>query len=315
MKCFKYVFPAILALFISVSTFAQISYGNNNGRNSHRLNRQCTEPFAMKSFNRDYAGISSSNYYHLDKEVKDYTRMHCLTAEQVRRLAILYPTDREKYDYLVYSLTYVFDIENYALAGSVLANRNARDGFYRFLVREGVPAGDYYSDPYYAQGGYPNGQVMITTPPQYFDRFGNPYNNRSNNVYDNRNNPYDNNNNNSNNDTYNHVQGGGQLGVNSGYRGLLTYKEFEVLKDKISRNTFDKGKLDDAKSLTRENTLTANQVAEISRLFNYSNRLEFAKFAFDYAYDRENYVVVSEVMAFEVNKKDLMRFVESRKRN
>ncbi len=309
------------------------NYGsNNNARTGRRFNRQCTEPFPMRSFNRDYAGISSANYYHLDKTLKEYSRQHCLTAEQIRRLALLYPTDRDKYDFLTYSLTYVFDIENYSLAGAILANRNARDAFYRFLVREGVPAGDYYADPYFAQGGYyNNGYAQIPPPsfrdytPQYYDRYGNAYNsNAARNSYDNRNNPYDNFGQNSNtNNSYGtnnpnnnpNIDNNNQYGINSGFRGLMTYKEFEILKDRVKQNTFDKGKLETAKTVTRENTLTANQISEITRLFNYdSNRLEYAKFAFDFAYDKENYAAVTDAMAFEVNKKELQRYIENRRK-
>ena len=320
MKTIKSVICLLIVVLSYTMGSAQGNnpYGDNRGNksiNTRRFNRQCTEPFPMRSFNRDYAGMSNTNYYHLDKELKEYSRLHCLTSEQVRRLSLLFPTDREKYDYLTYALTYVFDIENYSLAGSVLANRNARDAFYRFLVREGVPAGDYYADPY-AQGGYyANNAVVIPTTPQYYDRYGNRYNNNNErNNYDSRN-EYDNYNNRPNEQPYDNRDYAQGIGLNSGYNGLLTYKEFEVIRTRIAQNTFDKGKLESAKQLTRENRLTANQIAEISRLFNYdSNRLEYAKYAFDYSYDRENYVVVTEAMAFEVNKKDLMRYVESRKR-
>lgn len=328
MRNLRATFSILFILFTISLSFAQNNnsrgdnYGNNNNRNnnSRRFNRQCTEPFPLRSFNRDYAGMSNANYYHLDKTLREYSRLHCLSAEQVRRLALLYPTDREKYDYLTYGLTYVFDIENYALAGTVLANRNARDAFYRFLVREGVPAGDYYADPYFAQGGYYNNGAL--PPPQYYDRYGNAYNNQNNrNSYDNQNNnqnnPYDNygqSGNNGNNNFNNPNNRNNQNGINAGYQGLMTYKEFEVLKEKIRQNTFDKGKLDAAKTTIKENTLTANQIAEITRLFNYdSNRLEFAKFALDFAYDRENYAAVTDAMAFEVNKKELQRYVESRR--
>ena len=329
--------PVILILFAFLSAFDAFSqggsnpygdnYSNNNARsNGRRFNRQCNEPFPMRSFNRDYAGVSSANYYHLDKTLKEYTRLRCLTAEQIRRLALLFPTDRDKYEYLTYSLTHVFDIENYALAGAVLANRNARDAFYRYLVREGVPAGDYFADPYLAQNGYiNNGYVMPVPPPQYIDRYGNAYSSPpSRNGYDNRNNPYDNygqggtpnngyDNYNPNNPPNNGANN--QYGINSGFRGLMTYKEFEILKDRVKQNTFDKGKLDSAKSILRENTLTANQISEIARLFNYdSNRLEFGKYAFDFAYDKENYAAVVDAMAFEVNKKELQRYIENRRK-
>lgn len=329
MKKFKSIILIVFALISVLDTIAQsgrnpygdnYNYDNNNRNSGRRFNRRCNEPFPMRSFNRDYAGVSSSNLYHLDKTVKEYTRLRCLTSEQIRRLALLYPTDRDKYDYLTFALNHVFDIENYALAGAVLANRNARDGFYRFLVREGVPAGDYFADPFLAQGGYfNNGYVMPAPPPQYVDRYGNVYS-----TMPNRNNPYDTydrydnapNNNYGNNNPNNNLNNGynNQNGMNSGFRGLMTYKEFEILKDRIRQNTFDKGKLDASKSLVRENTLTANQISEITRLFNYdSNRLEFAKFAFDYAYDKDNYAAVIDAMAFEVSKKDLQRFLENKR--
>ena len=313
---------------------------SNNNRGSRRFTRRCTEPFSMRSFNRDYSGLASTNNYHLDHELRDYSKERCLSAEQIRRLAILFPTDREKYEFLTFAFNHVFDIENFAMTGTVLANRNAKDAFYRFLVREGVPAGDYFFDPYYAQsGGYCyNGIQQV--PPQYRDQrmnnpYDNPYNNSNNpnynrnqnsqNYSDNNNgkNPYDNfepqnngqNGQNPNGNLNTQNPNNGQGNINAGYRGMMTYKEFEILKEKIKQNTFEKGKIETAKNLTRENVLTANQIAEITRIFSYdTNRLDYAKFAYDYAADKENYNVVNETLAFEVNKKDLQRYVDSRKR-
>jgi hypothetical protein len=342
IKSILTIFFAVCALAISAQNNP---YGDNyrddsNRNGSRRFARRCTESFPARSFNRDYAGLSNANYFHLDKELRDYTKSRCLTSEQIRRLALLLPTDREKYDYLTYGLAHVFDIENYSLAGAVLANRNARDGFYRFLVREGVPAGDYYNDPYFAGTG--NGYAVIATP--QYDRYGNVYNN--NNNYGNNNSNYNRNNNNSdpnyNNDAFNHPWGkeykrndddnrgrnnnntydnnrnddyNGQAGINSGYRGLMTYKEFELLKDRIKQNTFEKGKLETAKSLTRENVLTSNQIAEITRMLNFdNNRLDYAKFAYDYAYDRENFTSVSDAMSFDKSRKELQKYVAGQRK-
>jgi hypothetical protein len=330
--------PILMTLFafvLSVLAIAQNNpygsyYGDdkNNRNSSRRFNRRCTEPFANKAFNRDFGGLSNTNLYHIDKGLRDYTKARCLTADQIRRLALLLPTDREKYDFLTYGLTYVFDIENYALAGTVLANRNAKDGFYRFLVREGVPAGDYYTDPYYAtNGAYNYNGNMMPPPPQYADRYGNvygnAYNNNNNNAYSN--NPYNGNSNENrydnrpspndyNYNTPNNNYPNGQVGINAGHKGLMTYKEFEVIKEKIKQNTFEKGKLEAAKNLTRENVLTVNQIAEITRMFNFDNsRLDYAKFAFDFTYDRENYYAISDIMSFEGNKKELIRYIETRR--
>jgi Domain of unknown function (DUF4476) len=291
----------------------------NSSRNARRQARRCTESFATRSFNRDYAGLSATHYYHLEKELKDYAKFRCLTSEQVRRLTVLFPTDREKYDFLVYSFTYVFDIENYAMTGTVMANRNARDAFYRFLVREGVPAGDYYTDPY---AGLAYGGVGV--PPQYYahpngfvpqQNVYNPnvYNNNNNNPYDNYNpnNP----NGNNQNGNYNNPNAYNNGTLNAGPQGIMSYKEFEALKARIRQNTFDRKRVETAKTLTKQSVLTSNQVIEIVQLITSdNNRLDYAKFAYDYVSDRENYMIVVESMAFDSSKKELQRYLDANRK-
>ncbi len=297
----------------------------NSSRNARRQARRCTESFATRSFNRDYAGLSATNYYHLEKELKDYVKFRCLTSEQVRRLAINFPTDREKYDFLIYSFTYVFDIENYAMTGTVMANRNARDAFYRFLVREGVPAGDYYTDPY--ASGYAYGGVGV--PPQYYanpnglvpqQNVYNPnvYNNNNNNPYDNYHpNNQNGNNQNGNNQSgnYNNPNAYNNGTLNAGPQGIMSYREFEALKARIRQNTFDKKRVETAKNLTKQNVLSSNQVVEIVQLITSdNNRLDYAKFAYDYVSDRENYMIVVESMAFDSSKKELQRYLDANRK-
>jgi Domain of unknown function (DUF4476) len=297
----------------------------NSSRNARRQARRCTESFATRSFNRDYAGLSATNYYHLEKELKDYVKFRCLTSEQVRRLAINFPTDREKYDFLIYSFTYVFDIENYAMTGTVMANRNARDAFYRFLVREGVPAGDYYTDPY---AGLAYGGVGI--PPQYYAQPNgfvpqpnvynpNVFNNNNNNPYDNYNpnnpNGLNNPNGNNQNGNYNNPNAYNNGTLNAGPQGIMSYKEFEALKARIRQNTFDRKRVETAKTLTKQSVLSSNQIVEIVQLITSdNNRLDYAKFAYDYVSDRDNYMIVVESMAFDSSKKELQRYLDGNKK-
>jgi Domain of unknown function (DUF4476) len=307
------------------------SFGNSRNERSGRQHRHCAQSYAQKSFARDYPSLANANIYHLDREIREFTKYRCLSSEQIRRLAVLYPTDRDKYEYLAYSLNYVFDIENYALVGSVLANHNARDGFYRLLVREGVPAGDYYNVYNNIGGGYACNtcpqQIQMAAPqypqfqnqnqqfqnqrPQQQDnsynalpdpRYSNPQNLPA--IYDDP----------TSNVANNGGNNGGNVGMNGGYRGLMTYKEFETLKERVKQNTFDAGKLEAAKNLTRSNSLTANQVSEIANLMTMdNNRLEFAKFAYEFTYDRENYSTVVNTMAFTNNRRSLEQFIGGRK--
>ena len=336
----------IVVALTATGAFAQSnpygeSYRNDKHNNTRsRPHRHCTLAYSNKLFNRDYAGLGNSNMYHIANELQSYIKYKCLTSEQLRRLAVLLPTDRDKYDFLVYAFNYVYDIENFAMTGSVLANRNAREGFYRFLVKEGIPAGDYYNE-YNAYNGY-NGYNI--PPPVYVQprpntaydnsynnypdpRYNNQNNNQNNNQtpqygsgYTRNDNDYASNNNNStqNNNVYTRNDNAypdiNSKGLNSGYRGLMTYQEFGNMKERIKQNTLENGKLETAKAMTNENVLTAIQVAEITRLFTFdNNRLEYAQFAFDYTYDRENYLVVSDALAFQKNREALQRYVQQKK--
>jgi hypothetical protein len=341
LRLFFVIFINIIVLDLGMAQ-SQTFDDFNSSRNARREARRCTESFSTRSFNRDYAGLSATHYYHLEKELKDYVKFRCLTSEQVRRLAIVFPTDREKYDFLVYSFTYVFDIENYAMTGTVMANRNARDAFYRFLVREGVPAGDYYTDPYagIAYGGvgvppqyyaHPNGYVPqqnVYNPNIYNNN--NPYdnyhpnnpngNNNTNGNYPNGNNPNNNPNGNypngnNQNGNYNNPNAYNNGSLNAGPQGFMSYKEFEALKARIRQNTFDKKRVETAKTLTKQNVLSSNQVVEVVQLITSdNNRLDYAKFAYDYVSDRENYMIVVESMAFEASKKDLQRYLDANRK-
>ena len=324
----------ILAL-TNTLTFAQSNpYGEtsphdkSSNDNHNSPHRHCTQPYSNKFFNRDYAGLGNSNMYHLGNELRSYVKYRCLTSEQIRRLTVLLQTDRDKYDFLIYALYYVYDIENYAMTGSVLANRNARDGFYRFLVKEGIPAGDYYND-YYA-GAYNYPPAVYAQPPRpnpsndnSYNNYPDPRNNNQNSLYNNPNQTpqYNNQNPQYNNPNQTPQHNNGQVypdinskGINAGYQGLMTYQEFAAMKDRIKQNTLENGKLETAKEMTQENVLTAIQVAEITRLFTFdNNRLEFAKFAYENTYDRSSYNVVMDAIGFQKNKEALQRYIQGKR--
>ncbi len=377
MKPLSHIITAFAMVVLTATiAFSQSNPYGDNYRNEKpstsrsRPIRHCTESYSNKLFNRDFGSLGNSNMYHLANELQSYIKYKCCTSEQIRRLAGLFQTDRDKYDFLVYGLNYVYDIESYAVTGSVMANRNAREGFYRLLVREGIPAGDYYND-YYANAGYYTPPPVYVQPRQNADNSYNTYpdprynnqnstpqynngNNQNSNGYNPNNNGYEpnkdgnnqnnglnnqnsgvnnqgntpqyNNGNNQNNGSFSNTNGAyrrndaaypevNSKGVNAGYRGLMTYKEFANMKERIKQNTLETGKLEAAKAMTRENILTAAQVADITRLLTFDNhRLDFAKYAFEFTYDIENYTVVSNALAFQKNREDLLRFTQQQQK-
>jgi len=88
--------------------------------------------------------------------------------------------------------------------------------------------------------------------------------------------------------------------------------EFEGIKKNISSNGFDDTRLSQAKTIIQKKCLTSYQVKDICKLFGFeSTMLDFAKFAYDWVYDQDNYYVVNEAFSFESSKTELNNFISA----
>jgi hypothetical protein len=82
----------------------------------------------------------------------------------------------------------------------------------------------------------------------------------------------------------------------------------------VSAPPFDPPKLSAAKKLASEHCLTTQQVIHVISVFDYeSNRLSFAKFAYDHTWDIKNYSDVAEALHSNKSKTELEEFIKSKK--
>ena len=90
--------------------------------------------------------------------------------------------------------------------------------------------------------------------------------------------------------------------------------DFSEAKGSIRSKTFSDSKMSLAKQVTRNNCLTAGQVKEIVALFDFeSDRLDYAKFAYDFCYDPNNYFKVNDAFEFESTIEELDEYINSRR--
>jgi len=74
---------------------------------------------------------------------------------------------------------------------------------------------------------------------------------------------------------------------------LMTYREFEQLKNTMYATSFDNTRLMIAKRAIRLNRVTSRQILELLETLTFeSNRLQLAKFAYAYTVDKERYFIV-----------------------
>ena len=90
---------------------------------------------------------------------------------------------------------------------------------------------------------------------------------------------------------------------------------FDEALESISSKTFAGTKLTIAKQVVSANCLKCKQVKEIMKQFTFeSDRLEFAKYAYQYTWDINNYFLLNDAFEFESSVDDLNRFINSRKK-
>jgi len=88
--------------------------------------------------------------------------------------------------------------------------------------------------------------------------------------------------------------------------------DFADAKASIESKTFDDSKLTLAKQIAKGNCLESAQVKEIMELLTYEDdKLEFAKFAYDYVHDPNRYYLVNDAFEFEMTIEELDEYLES----
>lgn len=81
----------------------------------------------------------------------------------------------------------------------------------------------------------------------------------------------------------------------------------------LSEESFDSGKLEKSKNYISKTTLSAAQIAEIAKQYSFdSNRLEWAKYAYQYCYDKQNYFQLKPTFSFSSNYNDLEKYVNGK---
>lgn len=92
----------------------------------------------------------------------------------------------------------------------------------------------------------------------------------------------------------------------------MTDGDFNEAKQSIASKTFEDSKLLIAKQITKANCLLASQVKQIMKLFEYEDsKLDFAKYAYKYTYDQNNYYKVNGAFEYELTIEELDEYIES----
>ena len=93
----------------------------------------------------------------------------------------------------------------------------------------------------------------------------------------------------------------------------LSETRFQNMLATIEDQSFASSKKRIAKQVIRANCMVASHIVDILELFSFeSDKLEVAKFAYDYTYDIENYYLINNVFDFESSIEKLDDYINAR---
>jgi hypothetical protein len=93
----------------------------------------------------------------------------------------------------------------------------------------------------------------------------------------------------------------------------ITNDKFNEIKKIIDDQLVETTRCEKAKSIMKKNFMTCKQIGEICKLFNFdSYKLDYAKFAYDYCVDKENYFQVSNSFTFDSYGRELDEYIDKK---
>lgn len=90
-------------------------------------------------------------------------------------------------------------------------------------------------------------------------------------------------------------------------------QDFSAAQSTISGISFSDTQLSTAKSIASSNCLSTDQIGTLMSLFSFEEtKLDFAKYAYDYCVDRNNYFKIVNKFTFDASKTELNQYISGR---
>lgn len=95
----------------------------------------------------------------------------------------------------------------------------------------------------------------------------------------------------------------------------MSSSNFSSALTTVKNQGFDETRLKTAKQIAQSNCLNTSQIAEICNVFGFEEtKLSFAKFAYDYCTEPNNYFKINNVFSFSSSSEDLSEYISGRTR-
>ena len=103
----------------------------------------------------------------------------------------------------------------------------------------------------------------------------------------------------------------------SGYNGatgcIPPLSDVNAIRNAIEEESFSDNKLMVAKQALKGKCMSVQNIIYISESFDFEDgKLEFAKFAYNFTYDIDNFYQVNKIFSFSSSKEELNEYISNR---
>lgn len=95
-------------------------------------------------------------------------------------------------------------------------------------------------------------------------------------------------------------------------RTAMSQNDFNDARSSVASSSFDDTRLSTAKQIVSANCMSAAQIASMISVFSFeSSRLDFAKYAYPFCVDKNNYYKINNAFTFESSRSELNNYVQN----
>lgn len=110
-----------------------------------------------------------------------------------------------------------------------------------------------------------------------------------------------------------HNHGGVERERGCNNRYAMGPSDFNSALATVKKQSFDDTRLKTAKQIVSANCLKPEQIVQIATIFGFEeSKLDFAKFAYDYCTERQNYFKVNNIFSFSTSVDNLTEYIQNR---
>jgi hypothetical protein len=239
----------------------------------------CNFPSMLNGgFDAALQSISSKSFSSTKVDVaKQIISNNCLLVSQVKSIVGLMDFESAKLDLAKFAYPYTYDIGNYFQIGDVFDFESSVTDLQRFVQSQGPGRPQQFQQPAHQQ------PVVHQQPVRVMPNLP-------------------------------------QANPVPGYNGptncpfpTLDANAFSTALQSIRSKSFASTQKTVAQGIIQNNCLTVSQVKQIIQIFDFeSDKLEIAKMAFQYTFDKNNYFQVGDVFDYESSVTDLNNFTRGR---